>query len=42
MSIDAAILRIERQWAQWPGWFGELEREAQVRLLALDRVERGA
>jgi hypothetical protein len=37
--MDFAVLRIERSWGQVPGWFDGLDREQQVRLLAMDRIE---
>lgn len=33
------ILKIERSWGRDPGWFSTLEREQQIQLLALYRVE---
>ena len=33
------ILTIEREWSKYPGWFMSLEREQQIDLLALHRVE---
>ena len=37
--MDLAVLRIERGWAKWPGWFDGLERAEQLRLLAMDHAE---
>ena len=33
------ILRIERDWGKYPGWFATLEKPAQVRLFADYRLE---
>jgi hypothetical protein len=39
VSIDLAVLRIERGWSKYPGWFDEQARDVQLRLLAMDRVD---
>jgi hypothetical protein len=33
------ILRIERDWAKYPGWFATLPKADQVRLFADYRIE---
>lgn len=39
MTMDLAVLRIERAWGKEPGWFDALDRAVQLRLLAMDQME---
>ena len=38
-TLDLGILKIERAWGKEPGWFASLDRDRQIQLLALQRVE---